>query len=77
MPAGPETHLTADALAARASAIFDTDRSAPQASGLPPSGSQATKELVLLAFKAANDLCDRHGKALSQAFGNFDRVVER
>ena len=50
VPAGPETLLTADALAARASVIFNLDRSAPQASGLPPSGSQATKELVLLAF---------------------------
>ena len=28
-----------------------------------------------LASKAVNDLCDAHGKALSQSFGNFDRVV--
>ena len=75
VPAGPETLLTADALAARAAAMFDVGRSAPQASGHPPCGSQATKELLLLAFQAANDLCDKLGKALSKAFGNFDRVV--
>ena len=73
--AGPEHLLTADALAERAAAMFRADSSAPQASGLPPSGGQATKELVQLAFTAANDLCDKRGKALSQAFGNFDRVV--
>ena len=73
--AGPEHLLTADALAERAAAMFRADSSAPQASGLPPSGDQATKELVQLAFTAANDLCDKRGKALSQAFGNFDRVV--
>ena len=73
--AGPEHLLTADALAERAAAMFRADSSAPQASGLPPSGGQATKELVQLAFTAANDLCDKHGKVLSTVFGNFDRVV--
>ena len=64
VPAGPEHLGTADSLAARAAAMFDVDRSSPQASGLPPCGSQATKELVQLAFQAANDLCDKRGKML-------------
>ena len=38
-------------------------------------GKVPTKELVQLAFVAANELCDAHGKALSKSFGNFDRVV--
>ena len=58
--AGPEHLLTADALAERAAAMFRADSSAPQASELPPSGGQATQELVQLAFTAANDLCDKH-----------------
>ena len=74
-PPGPEHLGTADALAARAAAMFDIGRSAPQASGHPPCGSQATKELLLLACQAANDLCDKLGKVLSKAYGNFDRVV--
>ena len=35
----------------------------------------SSKLLAQLAWKAANNLCDKHGKALSSAFGNFDRVV--
>jgi hypothetical protein len=29
----------------------------------------------MLAYNAANELCDTQGDALSQSFGNFDRVV--
>lgn len=31
--------------------------------------------LVELAFEAIGKLCDKHGKALSKAYSNFDRVV--
>ena len=36
--------------------------------------SSVTEGLVKLAIEVANELYDRHGKALSQAFGNFDRL---
>ena len=36
---------------------------------------KVTKGLVKLAHEVANELCDRDGKALSKAFGNFDRRV--
>jgi len=62
-------------MAERASAMFSLDATCPVASGMPKVAEKATMELVSLAFGAVGKLCDQHGKALSQAFGNFDRVV--
>ena len=67
--------MTAVAMAERASKMFVVSAAGPQRSGLPPAARKVNKELCLLAFNAANDLCNEHGKALSAAFGNFDRVV--
>jgi len=67
--------LTSDTVANRASTMFVVGSTEPRASGLPMIGKVPTKELVKLAFVAANELCDTHGKALSKSFGNFDRVV--
>ena len=55
--------------------MFVFGAAAPQASGMPPAAKRATMELVLLAYNAANELCDTQGEALSKSFGNFDRVV--
>ena len=55
--------------------MFVVGTSAPQASGMSPAAKRATMELVMLAYNAANELCDTQGDALSQSFGNFDRVV--
>ena len=67
--------LSAGSLASRASKMFGAGASKPRGSGLPPACGKPSKLLVQLAWKAAIDLCDTHGKALSKAFGNFDRVV--
>ena len=64
-PAGPVEPLTSAAVADRASAMFVVGAAEPRASGLPIIGKVPTKELVQLAFVAANELCDAHGKALS------------
>lgn len=71
----PTTCLTAAAVQERAAAMFVVGTSAPQASGMSPAAKRATMELVMLAYNAANELCDTQGDALSQSFGNFDRVV--
>jgi hypothetical protein len=71
----PPAALTAAMMAERASAMFSLDATGPAASGMPKVAEKATMELVSLAFGAVGKLCDQHGKALSKAFGNFDRVV--
>jgi hypothetical protein len=71
----PPATLTASMMAERASAMFSLDATGPAASGMPKVAEKATMELVSLAFGAVGKLCDQHGKALSKAFGNFDRVV--
>ena len=57
--------MTSDTVANRASTMFVVGSTEPRASGLPMIGKVPTKELVKLAFVAANELCDTHGKALS------------
>ena len=71
----PTTCLTAAAVQERAAAMFVVGTSAPQASGMSPAAKRATMELVMLAYNAANELCDTQGDALSKSFANFDRVV--
>ena len=71
----PTNCLTAAAVQERAAAMFVVGTSAPQASGMSPAAKRATMELVMLAYNAANELCNTQGDALSQSFGNFDRVV--
>ena len=61
-PAGPAEPLTSASVAARASAMFVVGSAEARASGLPIIGKESTKELVQLAWKAANELCDKHGK---------------
>ena len=75
VPDEPDSPLTATAVAERAAAMFVVGSAGTQASGRPPFGSAATKQLVQLAFTAVNELCDELGTQLSDSFGNFDRVV--
>ena len=75
VPAGPTEPLTSVTVAARASAMFVVGSAEVRASGLPIIGKEPTKELLQIALGATNELCDKHGKALSKSFGNFDRVV--
>lgn len=74
-PESPAAPLTAAAMGERAAAMFVVGSAAPQASGLSTAAEPATNELVRLAFNAANDRCNADGKALSESFGNFDRLV--
>ena len=78
-PDEPDSPLTATAVSERAAAMFVVGSAGTQASGRPPFGSAATKQLVQLAFTAVNELCDELcdelGTQLSDSFGNFDRVV--
>ena len=67
--------MTAAAVQERAAAMFVVGAAAPQASGMASAAKRSTMELVMLAYNAANELCDTQGDALSQSFGNFDRVV--
>ena len=53
--------MTAVAIAERASKMFVVSAAGPQRSGLPPAARKVNKELCLLAFNAANDLCNEHG----------------
>jgi hypothetical protein len=55
--------------------MFKLDAKGPTASGRQSVTRTVTKENVQSAWCAANDLCDNHGAALSDAYGNFDRVV--
>ena len=71
----PPAALTAAMMAERASAMFSLDATGPAASGMPKVAEKVTMELASFAFGAVGKLCDQHGKALSKAFGNFDRVV--
>ena len=67
--------ITAAMMAERAAVKFVPGTPAPIKSKMPKIADKATMELVDLAFTAINKLCDKHGKALSKSFGNFDRVV--
>ena len=60
--AGADSLLAADSLASRASEMFEAGASEPRGSGLPPACGQSSKLLVQLAWKAVNELCDKHGK---------------
>ena len=73
--AAPPAALTAAMMAERASSMFSLDATGPVATGMPKIAEAATMELVNLAFGAVGKVCDQHGKVLSRAFGNFDRVV--
>ena len=42
--------------------MFDAGASEPRGSGLPPACGQPSKLLVQLAWKAVNELCDKHRK---------------
>ena len=55
--------------------MFKLDAKGPTASGRPSITRTVTKENVQSAWSAANDYYDDHGAALSDAYGNFDRVV--
>jgi hypothetical protein len=67
--------LTADTLPDRAAKMFRVEAAGPCASGFPHAASEVTEKLVQCAWRAVGDLCHSHGKALSEAFGNFDRHV--
>ena len=67
--------LTRDALAARANAVFNTAVGWPTEVRQPLLAPVVTNQVIRDAIAVCDDLCDRDGKALSQAFGNFDRRV--
>ena len=71
----PPAAMTAAMMAERASLMFALDAPGPVASGMPKIAVSATMGLVELAFEAIGKLCDKHGKAFSKAYSNFDRVV--
>ena len=60
--AGAESLLAADSMVSRASKMFGAGASEPRGSGLPPACGKPSKLLVQIAWKAAKDLCDTHGK---------------
>jgi hypothetical protein len=74
-PVAAESTITAEIIAARASAMFVVGAAAVQPSGLLPVGSKATKALVKLANEHMRGISDAEIKALSTSFGNFDRRV--
>ena len=74
-PADAAPTMSAAELTERSKLMFKLDASGPMASGRKALTPIVTKELVQLAWWAVNELCDEHGPALSQAYGNFDRVV--
>ena len=67
--------VTRDALAARAKAVFDPSAGWPTEVRQPLLASVVTNQVIRDAIAVCEELCDRDGKALSQAFGNFDRRV--
>ena len=74
-PAAPPSAVSLSELRQRAELMFRVDAKGPAASGRPTAAQFVTKELVQLAWWAANELCDANGSELSAAYGNFDRVV--
>ena len=70
----PPAAITAAMMAKRASLMFVLVALGPVASGLPKIAMPATMGFVEIAFEAIGKLCDKHGKALSKAYSNFDRV---
>ena len=67
--------LTAPLMATRARKMFVVGTSGPSASGLSALAKQPTKEIVLLVFNVINEWTKADIDALSDSFGNFDRVV--
>jgi hypothetical protein len=59
----------------RSSAMFSTDAAGPVASGLRRVAAEVTNEVVQLAWATISKLPDSTIRALSMAYGNFDRVV--
>ena len=55
--------------------MFQVTADGPAASGRPAVSKKITKECVQHAWCAVKEHCDEHGPALSQAYGNFDRLV--
>ena len=62
-------------LGERATAMFIVGAKGPTSSGMPSAVQEVTKELVLRAWNVVSALCKTEGKALSQSFGNFDKVM--
>ena len=68
--------LSQDALYARVSIMFDASESEPKASKLDPVATEVNKALLKAASQLMlKDLSAETVKALSKAFGNFDRMV--
>ena len=67
--------VTSATLAARASAVFDASAGWPTEVRKPLLAPVVTNLVVRAAIAVCDDLCDRDGDTLSQAFGNFDRRV--
>ena len=74
-PAAPPAAVTAAMWAERCSAMFPLDAQGAVASGMPQFAERATMGFIDLAYRAVCKLCEQHGKALSKAYGNFDRIV--
>jgi hypothetical protein len=55
--------------------MFKVDSSGPVASGRLPLAQIVTKEQLSFAWKAIEACTKQRGRALSQAYGNFDKYV--
>ena len=73
--AATSADLLASEATARVAIMFDVRAKGPAASGRRGSMEKPTKELVLICWKVIRALCEKHGTALSAAFGNFDQLV--
>lgn len=74
-PDEPEPPLTQEAVAARFAKMFAVGAAAPVRSWVPAYAPPATRKLAKLVWAHCDGLKKDHVKALSQSFGNFDRVV--
>jgi hypothetical protein len=74
-PSAPAPCVSEAELEERIALMFVEGAAGPAASGRGAAMPAPTKELVLRVWKTIRALCQRSGKSLSEAFGNFDQLV--
>ena len=74
-PSAPALCVSEAELEERIALMFVEGAAGPAASGRGAAMLVPTKELVLCVWKKIRALCQRSGKSLSKAFGNFDQLV--
>ena len=73
--AAPEVQISKPLVAMRAATMFVVGSDWPVEVRKPLMAPKVTNEVVKLTIEVCKDLCERDGKALSRAFGNFDQRV--